>query len=602
MCTFLLLLSCLLAPHPGAAASLAARSPAHVAYVLTVDSADLSGYAVEMRIPNAPSPLRLAMAAHPEYDDRFWRYVRGFSATAAAGPLAVVREDSAVWRIAATGGDVIVRYRIELPPASGGVRGSWTPFLAPTGGLVGGPHSFMYALGGEAAPATVELRLPSGWIASTSLDRRPGTLAFSAPDFATLMDSPMLVGRLRRWSFTVAGVPHEVAYWPRPDAAVFDTTVLVGGLTGIVREASALFHGLPYPRFIFQLQDGAHSGLEHANSTTLGAPSAELAGDRADFLLSTAHEYFHTWNLVRLRPAGWGGLTHLPPGRTRELWWSEGVTMYYADLLLRRAGLVQTSRLDALRGQMASYLDNPGHGRISPEQAGWTAEDPPGANGDLSANHYVQGTMIATVLDLAIRDSTAGRRGLDDVMRALVAEHPAPRGYTGMDVERTASRVCGCSLHGFFERHVRGAALLDFAPALRTLGLRPRVWMAPAVDSAGQPEPDRRVWAFVPRGERQPRFMIDDPRSAWARAGLHTGDRIVAINGTATGDRRAALNALRSVRTGDRVHVDILRGDRPMSVDVVVGGYERTRVALEDLPTVTAAQRAARARWLAAAP
>jgi predicted metalloprotease with PDZ domain len=555
-----------------------------------------------MRIPNAPSPLRLAMAAHPEYDDRFSRYVRGFTAFSSGAPLAVVREDSAVWRVASAGGDVVVRYRIELPPASGGVRGSWVPFLAPTGGLVGGPHSFMYVLGGESAPARVELRLPPGWTAATSLDRRLGTTVFSAPDFATLMDSPVLVGRLRRWSFAVDGVPHEVAYWPRPDAAVFDTAMLVDALRGIVRQSSALFHGLPYRRFVFLLQDGAYGGLEHASSTTIGAPSEELAGDRADFLLSTAHEYFHAWNLVRLRPAGWGGLSIRPSPRTRELWWSEGVTMYYADLLLRRAGLVRTSRLDALRDQMASYLDQPGHARISPEQAGWTADDPPGANGDLSADLYLQGTLVATVLDLAIRDSTAGRRSLDDVMRALVTEHPAPRGFTGVDVERTASRVCGCRLHGFFERHVRGAALLDFAPALRSLGLRPRVWMEAAVDSAGRPEPDLRVWAYVLRGETQPRFVITDPRSAWARAGLHTGDRIVAFNGTAVDGRRAALNAIRSARAGDRLHVDILRGDRPMSADVVVGEYERTRVALEELPAATPAQRAARARWLTAAP
>jgi predicted metalloprotease with PDZ domain len=593
------LLAAALAASPLAAQT---RAPDVVDYQIVVDSADLSGWSVEMHVHNAPPTLRLAMAAHPEYDDRFWRYVRGFDARSAAGPLAVVREDSAVWRIATTGGDVFVRYRIQLPPASGGVRPSWTPFLAPTGGLVGGPHSFMYVLGGEAAPARVDLRLPPGWTAATALDGFPGAVAFTARDFATLMDSPVLVGRLRRWEFEVDEVPHEVAYWPRPDAAVFDTAALVGALTGIVREAGALFHGLPYRRFVFQLQDGAYGGLEHENSTTLGAPSAELAGDRADFLLSTAHEYFHAWNLVRLRPAGWGGLTHLPPARTRELWWSEGVTMYYADLLLRRAGLVRTSRLDALRDQVASYLDNPGHARISPEQAGWTAEDPPGANGDLSANHYTQGTLIATVLDLAIRDSTAGRGSLDDVMRALVAEHPQPRGYTGMDVERTASRVCGCDLHGFFERHVRGAALLDFAPALRSLGLRPRVWMEPAVDSAGRPEPDLRVWAYVLRGETQPRFVINDPRSAWARAGLHTGDRIVAFNGTAVDGRRAALNVIRSARTGDRLHVDFIRGNAPMSADVVVGGYERTRVAIEDLLTVTAAQRAARARWLAAAP
>ena len=261
-----------------------------------------------------------------------------------------------------------------------------------------------------------------------------------------------------------------------------------------------------------------------------------------------------------------------------------------------------TSRLDALRDQMTGYLDDPGSARVSPERASWTAEDPPGANGDVSGDHYRQGTLIATVLDLAIRDSTAGRRSLDDVMRTLVAEHPAPRGFTGLDVERAASRACGCDLHGFFERHVRGAALLDFAPGLRSLGLRPRVWMEPAVDSAGRAEPDLRVWVYVLPGETQPRFVVNDPRSAWARAGLRTGDRIVAFDGTPVDGRRAALTAIRTLHTGDRVHVDFVRGDAPMSADVVVGGYERTRVAIEDLPTVTPAQRAARARWLAATP
>jgi predicted metalloprotease with PDZ domain len=597
-----LLLAAALAGSPPALAAQAPPLPP-VDYQLRIDAADLSGWTVEMHVHQSPATLRLAMAAHPEYDDRFWRYVRDFIAVSPAGPLAVTREDSAVWRVSDTGGgDVVVRYRIALPPPPAGVRPSWTPFLSPTGGLIGGAPTFLFVLGREGAVARVDLRLPPGWVAAGAVNRLPGALTFDAPDVASLLDAPLLVGRMRSWSFAVDGVPHEVAYLPRPGGVPFDTVALVGALQGVVRQASALFHGLPYPQFVFLLQDGAYGGLEHANSATLGAPSEELAGDRSDVLLSIAHEYFHAWNLVRLRPAGWGGLTHLPPARTRELWWSEGVTMYYADLLLRRAGLVTPSRLDAFREQAASYLDNPGHARISPEQAGWTSTDQPGVNGDFSADHYLQGTLIATVLDLAIRDSTAGRASLDDVMRALVAEHPQPAGFTGMDVEGTASRVCGCSLHGFFERHVRGAALLDFAPALRPLGLRPRVSMEPARDSVGRAEPDLRVWVFVRRGETQPRFIIDDSRSAWARAGLHTGDVIVSINGTATADRRAAIAAIRSLHTGDRAHVELVRGDRPMTVDVAVGGYERTRVAFEDLPAVTPSQRAARERWMAAAP
>ena len=571
-------------------------------YSLAVDST-LTGWTVEMHVHNTPATVRVAMMTHPEYDDRFFRHVRDFSAWSGAGPLPVVREDSTLWRITTrAGGGVVVRYRIELPPPEGGVRGSWIPFLTPTGGLVGGPHSFMYVVGGEAAPARVALRLPRGWTTAAGVSRLGSAPVFEMPDAATLLDTPILVGQLRKWSFEVDGVPHEVAYWPRPHAVPFDTVALVGALRRLVTQASALFGGLPYRQYAFLLQDGAYGGLEHMSSTTIGAPSEELAGDRSEILLDVAHEYFHAWNLMRLRPAGWGGLTWQPPGRTRELWWSEGVTMYYADLLLRRAGLVATPRLDALRGEVARYLDTPGHARISPEQASWTADDQPGANGDFSANHYLQGKLIGVVLDLAIRDSTGGRRSLDDVMRALVAGHPRPGGFTGADVERAASRVCGCNLHGFFERHVRGSALLDFAPALRALGLRPRVWMELERDSAGRLQPDLRAWAFTRRGEREPRFMIDDPRSAWARAGLHTGDVIVSINGTATADRRAALTAIRSLRTGDRARVELVRDGRPMTAEVAIGGYETTRVAFEDLPAVTPAQRAARARWMAAAP
>ena len=596
----ILLASALATPPPALAAQ---PQPFRVDYTLTVDSADLSGYRVEMRIPSAPRTLRLAMAAHPEYDDRFFRYVRDFRVESAGGRAGrFVREDSVVWRIEPAGGDAVVRYRIELPPRTDRVRPSWTPFLSPTGGLVGGPHSFMYVLGHERAPSRVELRLPRGWTAATSLDPARGAHAYAAPDFATLMDSPMLVGRLRHWRFAVGGVPHEVAYWPRPDAVTFDTTALVDAMRGIVTQSSAVFHGLPYRRFVFLLQDGAYGGLEHENSTTVGAPSEELAGDRSDVLLSVAHEYFHAWNEVRLRPLGWGGLSYLPPTRTRGLWWTEGATMYFADVVLRRAGLERTSRLDVLRGQATSYLDNPGSAHVSPEQASWTVNDPPGANGGFSADLWEQGRLIATVLDLAIRDSTSGRRSLDDVMRTLVAEHPAPRGFTGMDVERTASRVCGCSFHGFFERHVRGSALLDFDAALRPLGLRTRVSMQPEVDSAGRPQPDLRVWAYTAPGEHRPRLVVNDPRSVWARAGLRTGDVVVAMNGVAMPDRRSVITALRALHTGDRPRLDIVRAGRPLTVEVRVDGYETTRVSFDDLPRVTPAQLAARERWMAAAP
>ena len=590
---------------PASAAAQQGRSmqPA-VDYTLTVDSADLSGYAVEMRIHHAPGSLRLAMPTHPEYDERFWRYVRDLRVDGAGGAGTATREDSTVWRVAAPGGQATVRYRIALPPPAAGARPSWVPFLAPTGGLVGGPYSLMYVLGHEDAPSTVALRLPRGWDAVAGMESGSAPNTWRATGFAEVMDSPVLVGRLRRWRFTVDGVPHEVAYWPLPDAAPFDTAALVDAMKRIVERSRAVFGALPYRRFAFLLRDGAYGGLEHASSTSLGAPSSELAGDRDDFLLSAAHEYFHAWNLVRLRPAGWGGLSHLPPARTRELWWSEGVTMYFADLVLRRAGLLPDapSRLDALRGQLARYLDEPGFARISPERASWTADDPPGSDGDLRGDHYLQGQLLAAALDLVIRDSTAGRRGMDDVMRATYARHAGPAGFTGADVERTASDVCGCHLHGFFERHVRGAELLDFDRYLRPLGLRLRTALEPVRGDSGEARPDLRVWAYVPRGEQRPALLIADPRSAWARAGLHTGDRVVALDGAPAADRRAFLTTVRALRVGSRVRVDVLRAGQPVQATVEVGRYSRVGVTFADLPAITPRQRAMRQRWLAATP
>src|SRR6267143_2720039 len=138
-------------------------APAHPAvkpsiqYTLRVDSADLSGWTVEIILRTSSDTFRLAMAAHPEYDDRYWRYVRDVAVEPSG---TVSRVDSAVWQVVAPRGVVTVRYRIVLPPPDSGLRASWRPFLTPTGGLIGGPHAFMYVLSAEDSSVMVTLELP----------------------------------------------------------------------------------------------------------------------------------------------------------------------------------------------------------------------------------------------------------------------------------------------------------------------------------------------------------------------------------------------------------------------------------------------------------
>src|SRR5688500_12048837 len=137
----------------------ASSSPTELDYLLRVDSTDLTGIWVDLRIANAPAGIRLAAHAHPEYDDKYWRYIEDVRAVdGRGGSLTAVREDSVRWRVDNAGGDVVVRYRVRFP-SEGALRPPWRPFLAATGGLVGGPHSFLYVIGHETAAASVTLDL-----------------------------------------------------------------------------------------------------------------------------------------------------------------------------------------------------------------------------------------------------------------------------------------------------------------------------------------------------------------------------------------------------------------------------------------------------------
>jgi predicted metalloprotease with PDZ domain len=571
-------------------------------YTLRVDSADLSGWSVEIRLRTVSDTFRLAMASHPEYDDRYWRYVRDF--TVEPRSATVVKVDSAVWQVVAPRGAVTVRYRIVLPP-SPTPRAAWKPFLTPTGGLVGGPHAFMYMLGAERMPVLVTLDIPASWQIATGLASPLRT--FTAANAATLVDSPILVGRLREWRFLEGGLTHRVFYWPLPDAAPFDTAAFVSSVQQTVHQTIALFGRAPYRGYTFLFQDGAYGALEHRNAVTVGAPSKELASDAHGFLVETAHEFFHTWNLMAMQPVEYREIDYRTQPPVSSLWFSEGLTMFYADLLLRRAGfqLHDSTRIAHLERLMSSYVNNPAYALFSAEQVSRVAYNAePGALGDYSASTHLQGELIGTMLDLVIRDATRGRRSMDDVMRLLFDRSSPPdplalrergNGIDGRSIQQAVEAVCSCDVKPFFDEYVRAAGLIDFDRYLGLIGLKTRIMRAPAATN-GEPERDLRIYGWQPDGDSVVKLVVTSPASSWGRAGLHSRDRLERIDGSpvrAASELRAKLLGL---HLGDSVRVEVERPSGPFATTVRVAGFERATVQIEGAPNPIGAA------WLRGAP
>jgi predicted metalloprotease with PDZ domain len=369
------------------------------------------------------------------------------------------------------------------------------------------------------------------------------------------------------------------------------------GIKRLVRVTADIVGGAPSANYWFLLQDGAGDALEHRASVTLGVASAALAADPHASLLEIAHEFFHTWNLVAISPDRYQALSFRPAAATSGLWMGEGVTVYYANALLRRAHLptAEPTRVEHVRQLLETYYGAAWATHVSPEAAslalGHSALTDPNATG----GYYLQGELLAYALDAAIRDSTADARGLDDVMRALYARRAAG-GFTSHGLESIVDSVCHCRLDDLFAHEVRGASLIDLSPAFRRLGMRLEVDTIDATDSAGHAIPDRRLGIDFARLDPL-RLVIADTARVWARAGLRSGDEMRAWNGHPLTTWAQLRDALAALRLGDTVTVDVMRDARPVRAVVHVMGYRRPHVQLVERSGATRTERGRLARW-----
>jgi predicted metalloprotease with PDZ domain len=549
-----------------------------VDYTIELKPTDTTRFHVTIQLSNAPANFKLAMVAHPEYDDRYWRYVEDLTINGNTTGNTITREENSLWSGQNNKPVTTIRYTIHLPPPV--FRGAWQPFFNSNGALFGGQHTYMYVVGKTKIPSTVTVKIPAAWTIETALHKNAANI-FSANTVAELVDAPILAGKLQLWTFNIDNIPHRVVYYRLPNQKPIDGTKLVTGIRQLVTETKKLFKSLPYSSYRFLIQDGSYGALEHADCVTLGAPVEQLKEDIAGTLSEIAHEYLHSWNLVRIKPIEFGDVVYKDPPLAKTLWFSEGFTMFYADELLRRAKLpVQDStRLLHRQELFTQFYANKAYPVISAEKISLSANAAPDYLGDYSASTHAQGELFAIIFDIIIRKQSNNKRSLDDVMRLMMKRFSA-KGFTAADVNAVLNEVCGCSFDEFFQQQIYNATgEIDINQYLSYDHQEVTVKWKDAVNEKGEPLADLRVYAYYLQNGKLA-IGITDPTGAWARAGLHTGDEIIAINEQPPGTQREFFRMVGGLKYRDVVRMKVKHNNEIFDANVVVRGYRQPHVVI----------------------
>jgi predicted metalloprotease with PDZ domain len=532
------------------------------------------------------------------------RHVQDVTAEDESGqPLRVERRDKRTWVVESHGRPAILRYRVYANELT--VR---TSHLDGTHGYFNGATLFLYAEALRALPHRLRVSAPPGWSVFSSLERDGED--WVARDHDTLVDSPVEVGPHQPLSFLAGGVPHQVVVWgePKPDAQR-----LLSDLKGVCEAEAAFFGSLPLERYLFlvYLTDKGRGGLEHMASSTLlfGRQALQTQKGWEDFLTLAAHEYFHLWNVKRIKPRALVPFRYGEETYTRLLWAFEGTTSYYDSLLVRRAGLMAPQRYLTKLGEALSALAAaPGRGVQTLEEASLTAwvkyyrPDENSVNSGVS--YYLKGELVALCLDLTLRQLTSDAASLDDVLRLLWQRYGDGRGVPEDGVEAAAGEVAGQSLTPFFDRALRSTGELDLA-VLTHVGLeaRSRVRESPT-DRGGTPprvksgESRERGWlGVVPRpGNTLASVLAGSPAMD---AGLYAEDEVLALDGEKV-DAAGLLSRCEERAPGTRATVHVFRRDRLMEVSVTLGARPADAVWLARVEKPTDAQKASYQKWMGA--
>ena len=433
------------------------------------------------------------------------------------------------------------------------------------------------------------------WKVTTGLDESDGApFTFSAPTFEHFGDCPLEIGHQKDFDFFVDGKRHIISIYGEGN---WNIDTLINDVTKIVIANKEFWGELPYKKFIFQIhcQPNAGGGTEHMNSTIMGVRPFIFSNPAAykGFLGLISHEYFHTWNVKRLRPKAIAPYDFSKENYSEELWVSEGTTSYFDDLIILRAKFSDArSYLDKVGQMVTNERMRYGNTIQSVAEASFDAwikywrgrQNAQNAESD----YYGKGSQVSLLLDLEIRQRSKNVHSLDDVMQAMFKRFTPTQGFTNADLQKTCEEFGGGSFREFFHDYVFSTVSLPWDQTLSYAGLEitrrdstKRISIGITTQDAGE---STRISGITP----------DSPGE---KAGLEIYDEIVALNGyrVRTNDFYERIS---SMNAGDEIILTIFRNDRLKELKVQLGYSGTINYAVKKIASPTALQKAIYEEWL----
>ena len=545
---------------------------------------------VEMRLKSANLPaqteIKMPIWTPGSYLVReYARHVQDFSVKNASGnALNWQKINKNTWQITTSGAnEIVVNYKVYANELT--VR---TNELNADHAFWNNAALLMFPKDALSASSTVKVVPFGNWKIATGLPKVEGqTNVFRAPNFDILYDSPFEVGNFEEITFNVEGKPHRFVI---DGEGNYDLQQIATDTAKIVEQAYKIFGELPYDNYTFILNLRGGGGLEHLNSTALQWQKFGFKPEAVykRFLGLVAHEYFHAFNVKRIRPDALGPFDYENENYTRNLWVAEGGTAYYEGVLMRRADLISDKDFLGSKASVIQQLQNrPGRFETSLEDASFDAwikyyrQDENSINNQIS--YYDKGELVNFLLDIEIRTASNGAKSLDDVMRYLYNEfYKKGRNYTPEDFQKTAEMMAGRPLDDFFRKYVRGTDDINYDAILNGIGLK----------LVTGENGNQQAFLGGSLAENDGRLTVRSlPSDTPAyQQGLNTDDQIVAIDGN-----RASQNFLNSYlaqkKPGDKIKLTIFRFDTLRELEITLGGRAKQSYSIVPLENPTEEQK-----------